>query len=84
MHLTPQEIVERYDNMLYPFARVELDPQGLSPHHLRWMLHQLRSPMEVGKANRWLGFIQAGIIRLGLTTVQAERDFTRPIFTGVN
>lgn len=44
------------------------------------MLGELRNPMEWGKANRWLGFIQRSLIAAGLTTVQAERDFTRPLF----
>ncbi len=34
----------------------------------------------IPKLCRWLGFIQAGVIRLGLTTVTAERDWTRPLF----
>lgn len=32
------------------------------------------------KLNRWLGYIQGRVIALGLTTVQAERDFTRDFF----
>ena len=32
------------------------------------------------KLNRWLGYIQGSIIQWGLTTVQIERDWTRPLF----
>lgn len=32
------------------------------------------------KLNRWLGYIQGTLIAYELTTVQAERDFTRPLF----
>lgn len=33
------------------------------------------------KVNRWLGFIQGCLILNGLTTVEAERNFTRPLLT---
>lgn len=79
-YLLPKQVVDRYDAMLLPFGPADLGHTGREPRHLRWMLEQLRLPMPVGKANRWLGFIQAGVIALGLTTVQAERDFTRPFF----
>lgn len=32
------------------------------------------------KLNRWLGYIQGVLIAWGVTTVEAERDFTRPLF----
>lgn len=32
------------------------------------------------KLNRWLGFIQGELITRGITTTQAERDWTRPLF----
>lgn len=32
------------------------------------------------KLNRWLGYIQAMVIVAGKTTVEAERDWTRPLF----
>lgn len=32
------------------------------------------------KLNRWLGYIQGVLITFDLTTVEAERDFTRPLF----
>lgn len=34
----------------------------------------------VPKLCRWLGYIQGVLIERGLTTVQAERDWTRPLF----
>ena len=36
--------------------------------------------LDEAKANRWLGFVQGILIAGGLTTVQVERDFTRPLF----
>jgi hypothetical protein len=32
------------------------------------------------KLNRWLGYIQGVLIERGITTVQIERDWTRPLF----
>ena len=32
------------------------------------------------KLNRWLGYIQGSLIQWGITTVEAERDWTRPLF----
>lgn len=43
-----------------------------APNHL----HKI----DEGKANLWLGFVQGIVITGGLTTVQAERDYTRPLF----
>lgn len=32
------------------------------------------------KLNRWLGYIQGCLIERGYTTVEDERNFTRPLF----
>lgn len=32
------------------------------------------------KLNRWLGYIQGNLIAKSLTTVETERDWTRPLF----
>jgi len=32
------------------------------------------------KVGKWLGFIEGVLISKGITTVDAERDFTRPIY----
>ncbi len=36
------------------------------------------------KLNRWLGFVQGILIVQGFTTVEAERNFTRPLFKAVH
>lgn len=36
--------------------------------------------LPLNKLNRWLGYIQGTLISLGLTTVEAERNWTRPLF----
>lgn len=38
------------------------------------------STLPLNKLNRWLGYIQGTLIAAGLTTVEAERDWTRPLF----
>lgn len=79
----PQDILDRYDTMLAAITsdvRCEPEP-GTQPWHLRWMLQQIPTFTDVGKANRWLAFVQAMLIFKGQTTVTAERDFTRPYFS---
>lgn len=77
----PEEITSRYWNMIPASVGIACAPDpGTEQCHLRWMLQQLRGPMEHGKAMRWLGFVQGVLICTGYTTVAAERDFTRPYF----
>jgi len=72
-------ITNRYIQLMgYP-EPVQEDNPGTGWNHLSWMLDQIPS-LEFGKACRWLGFVQGILIGQGLTTVEAERDFTRPFF----
>lgn len=34
----------------------------------------------IDKLSRWLGYIQYGVINNGLTTINKEREFSRPLF----
>lgn len=80
----PHDITRRYEAMLrahHIYTPVCKPDPGNDLCHVLWMLHQLRKPMETGKAMRWLGFIQGILIERGFTTVTAERDFTRPYFS---
>jgi len=36
--------------------------------------------MPVDKGNRWVGYVQGILIAHGITTIDAERDFTRGLF----
>jgi len=36
--------------------------------------------MPIMKANRWFGYIQGVLIERGFTTVEIERNLTRPLF----
>lgn len=75
------DIVNRYWNMLSNVELKQDDNPGTSLSHVKWMIAELRKPKNFGKQNRWLGFIQYALISAGLTTVEAERNFTRPYFT---
>jgi hypothetical protein len=39
-----------------------------------------RDKLPIPKLCRWLGYIQGVLIERGFTTVDAERDWTRPLF----
>lgn len=38
--------------------------------------------LPIDKGNRWIGYIQGILIAKGITTIQAERDYTRSMFEG--
>ena len=79
--IMPPEITNRYLDMLSDIeSKQESDP-GTALHHLKWMIKELTNDRPWGKQRGWLGFIQYGLIINGYTTVQAERDFTRPFFS---
>lgn len=80
-------ITGRYIDMLVANGNTpRVDPEGTltNGNHLLWMLLQIYNNKlsSETKAHRWLGFIQGGLISLGLTTVLDERNFTRDIFNG--
>ena len=77
------DIINRYDVMLANLTNeVERrDFPGTEPCHLRWMLATIKNGLASDKSNHWLGFTQGVMISNSITTVQAERDFTRPYFT---
>lgn len=59
-----------------------------NPEHLLWMCNhcipQIRDDgmgFAVHKYSRWIGYIQGCLISQGFTTVEEERNRTRPWFT---
>jgi hypothetical protein len=76
-------IIERYASMLLSNPEFHVDSEQ-STRHLLWMLKEIQTNrnQSLTKKHRWLGYIQRALIDQGLTTVQAERDFTRDIFNG--
>jgi hypothetical protein len=72
---------ERYRDMLLDAAYWN----GAVKNGKLWtFLHEfmfaVRDRAPLMKLNRWLGYIQGCLIERGYTTVQAERDWTRPLF----
>lgn len=63
-----------------------VDSDELQLSYAGWMLDQMKANAETwptDKLNRWLGFVQAILVLHGLTTVDVERDRTRPIFHAI-
>lgn len=76
----PEEVIARYEAML-PHIIVGEPITGTDLRHVKWMLKNIRNhASDPGKQHRWLGFIQAILIVREFTTVDEERDFTRPFF----
>ena len=69
-HLALRRCVIRY----YPMA-----PDDLKPFVLE-LWEQVLAAAPIPKMCRWLGYIQGVLVERGLTTVEAERDWTRPLF----
>ena len=71
-----------------PVNHAEIEGGGTTSfEHLLWMCEHCEplvrddgQGMPTDKYSRWLGFIQGCIIMHGLTTVEAERNRTRPWF----
>lgn len=84
------DILDRYDGMLKKHIEADTPVQFVigsattSFTHLRWMLGEIRKMTDVGKANRWLGYIQGVLIFNHFTTLDIEREFMRPYFKGEN
>lgn len=77
------ELLESYRQLLLA-AEDWPAPEKAGRKHLLWMIDELecRHEQSLTKKHRWLGFIQYGMIQGGLSTVDDERDRTRPIFLG--
>jgi hypothetical protein len=55
----------------------------LSIENAKWMCRTGIENVEtfpIDKLSRWLAFVQTGLIFRGVTTVDAERDYSRPLF----
>jgi hypothetical protein len=64
---------ERYRDMFNDIN----DPLNKFIHEFMW---GCRDGLPVPKLCRWLGYIQGILIERGYTTVDTERDWTRPLF----
>ena len=79
-------LAERYKDMTN--SGIKSGNEGLTVDKMEfgnivWMcdsIIDLGANWPIDKVARWIGFIQATIIASGLTSVDAERDFSRPLF----
>lgn len=72
---------ERYSIMLHTFGYKENHFEDAVLHEFVYQLMDgVADQLPLMKLNRWLGYIQGCLIERGYTTVQAERDWTRPLF----
>ncbi|AXH72424.1 MAG: hypothetical protein [Caudoviricetes sp.] len=77
------EVCRRYIEILTPLQDIEKDSlESTSNSHLISMCETIISndSLSEDKISRWLGFIQGVIVMKGYTTVNTERDFSRPMF----
>jgi hypothetical protein len=68
---------ERYRDMMLEAGTPKDDDVWL--FNMEFMF-AVRDKKPLMKLNRWLGYIQGVLIERGFTTVQEERDWTRPLF----
>ncbi len=77
----------RYRTMLYDFIddndywkNVKREDATKLLVFLADFIRGIEYELPLMKLNRWLGYIHGVLIAWGVTTVEAERDFTRPLF----
>lgn len=84
---TTLQLFKRYKEIILSSGRLEHDDPlefgdktGLE--NLLYMCNRVLENPEwpIDKQSRWLGFIQYGLVAKRLTTVDTERDFSRPLF----
>lgn len=65
-------ILQHFDNDAWVVPAERGD--GRSPSHLHWMaLELVKAEMSPTKACRWLGYLQAGLIYNGVSTLKLEK-----------
>ena len=80
------EVAEKYLIFLQKEFQAEIirqdgEPDTDSPHHLAWMCNeiiQFARENRMGKAFRWLGFVQSAFWILGYSSIEAMKNDNRP------
>lgn len=68
-----QIITDHFNNSGFEVPAVRGD--GTTPGHLHWMALELaKGQMSSTKACRWLGYLQAGLVFCGLSTLEFEKE----------
>lgn len=76
-----QFLCERYKKIIPKEIVPERTPEDFSSlAHTAWMIKTIRfKEMDNGKANRWLGFVQANLYIHKLIDIDKERDLIREL-----
>jgi hypothetical protein len=85
VHMLEVELKRAYRPLPTMVCGDEL-PLELTLANMQWMCTTALADLETlpdDKVQRWIGFVQYGLCLYGCTTVQAERDFTRPLMHAV-
>ena len=85
-----RKLINRYSimflentNAIYFSRQTEQNPIQDEVDNLYWMIYDLKKNYKtfpIDKTSRWIGYIQRCLIEKDVTTVQIERDFSRPLF----
>ncbi len=78
-------LCNRYSGMMNLIHDERVDDPDYKREHLMWMLDRIRydETQSLTSKHRWLGWIQCVLTGVHkVTSVQAERDFTRNILQG--
>lgn len=75
-------LAKRYKDMLQDKKDIDNNLGKTSNANLLWMCDRILEDdsMPEDKISRWIGFIQGVMAVKGYTTVDEERDFSRPLF----
>lgn len=72
---------QRYYNMLDDMRYWDGGPEVEKlANFLQEFRAGIKKHLPLNKLNRWLGYIQGTLITMEETTVEAERNWTRPLF----
>jgi len=75
------QCAERYLEMIDDLCYYEGHDKNTKLFHFVYEFKcGVRDQLPLMKLNRWLGYIQGCLIERGYTTVEAERNWTRPLF----
>lgn len=57
--------------------KAERNERGLSYEHLRWMVLEMHNGMSIGKAMRWLGYIQGVLVATAVCTLEDMKNLSK-------
>lgn len=74
----------RYKEMLLDYIEERISSRSIQLYDLLTFIIEYndgcQNKLPLMKLNRWLGYIQGTMIHLGITNVETERNWTRPLF----